>query len=358
MSQHHITYDYLMQIKKPFAPQGKAATNAVSPLGVGLPDFRNIGVMLRVMVLCALCFVISAYLTSASWPQALARLMEAGLMLASLVLSMVIVLFCMAPWLSRQAYRVGIMLIIALGAGLSALMDVFFSGLWGQPSAPGRAAFLAGLLCAAIVAYFDHRQRVLSPALSEARLMALQARIRPHFLFNSLNTVVSVIRRDPRLAEEIVLNLAELFRALLADTRGLVRLADEVQLARAYLDIEALRLGPRLRVDWDLSTLPANAKVPTLILQPLLENAVHHGIEPSSEGGQIQVRIRAVAKRLEIRISNPVSKAASSRQGNRMALANIEERLMLHFDAEAELRQQRDEGFFTVDIKMPLVYTA
>jgi two-component system, LytTR family, sensor histidine kinase AlgZ len=320
-----------------------------------LPDFRNIGVVLRLMLLCALAFVLTAYLVSSGWSQAIAWLLDAGFMLASLVLCMLVLLFIAAPWLSKQAYPFGVAVIILLAMTLSAGMDFFLSGRFGHTANPGRAAFLAGLLSAGILAYFDHRQRVLSPALAQARLMALQARIRPHFLFNSLNTVVSVVRRDPRLAEHILLDLSDLFRALLAEARGLVALSEEIRLARAYLDIESMRLGPRLQIEWKHEAVPEQARVPTLILQPLLENAIHHGIEPSAEGGVVQLEIRCIAKRLYIRIANPVPLEHPPSRGNGIALANIEERLMLHFDAEAQMRCQKSASLFVVEIEIPLV---
>ena len=134
-------------------------------------------------------------------------------------------------------------------------------------------------------AYFHLRARALSPAIVEARLQALQARIRPHFLFNSINAVLSLVRSEPARAEIALQDMADLFRVLMRDNRDLAPLADELELCRQYLELEQLRLGERLTVDWNLKSMPADALVPPLVLQPLLENAVYHGIEPSSDAG-------------------------------------------------------------------------
>ena len=139
-------------------------------------------------------------------------------------------------------------------------------------------------MTAITLAYFDLRARALSPAVAEARIQALQARIRPHFLYNSINAVLSLIRSEPRRAERALEDLADLFRVLMADNRTLAPIANEVELARQYLALEELRLGERLRVTWRTDTHAADALVPPLILQPLVENAVYHGIEPIGGG--------------------------------------------------------------------------
>src|SRR6185503_20942227 len=142
-----------------------------------------------------------------------------------------------------------------------------------------------------LIAYFRLRARALSPAITEARLQALQARIRPHFLFNSITAVLSLMRSEPRRAEVALEDLADLFRVLMRDNRELAPLADEVELCRQYPELEQLRLGERLGVDWNVKSMPGDALVPPLLLQPLLENAVYHGIEPSSERGVVSINI-------------------------------------------------------------------
>src|SRR5258708_25983353 len=148
---------------------------------------------------------------------------------------------------------------------------------------------------AVTIAYFDLRARALSPAIAEARIQALQARIRPHFLYNSINAVLSLIRSEPRRAERALEDLADLFRVLLADNRTLAPIANEVELARQYLALEELRLGERLEVTWRIARMPADTLVPPLVLQPLVGDAVYHGIEPSVAGCGVETGVVLVA---------------------------------------------------------------
>jgi len=188
-----------------------------------------------------------------------------------------------------------------------------------------------------MLSYLALRVSALSPALIEARLQSLTARIRPHFLFNSLTAVISLIRLDPRRAETALEELAELFRALLRDPRQLVPIGDELALCRQYLDLEKLRLGERLQVEWSIGDPPADILVPPLLLQPLLENAVYHGIEPAANGGTIRVGLLLRGNELHIDLANPSVPHAEHARGNHMALDNIRERLALYYDLEARL---------------------
>jgi two-component system sensor histidine kinase AlgZ len=224
----------------------------------------------------------------------------------------------------------------------------------GQQGLP-RMLFWTGVVVVVLLIWFDLVARAYAPALAEARLMALTARIRPHFLFNSLNAVLGVIRSDPRRAETALEALAELFRSLMRENRNLVPLSAEISLSRQYLDLERLRMGERLQVRWDIESCPPDALVPPLMLQPLLENAVYHGIEPLSESGEIQVRLARRQDRLVIEITNPCGppEAGNHRSGNRMALDNIRERLALFFDLEADLKIDTADHRFRVRIEFP-----
>ncbi|MDO4905885.1 MAG: histidine kinase [Lautropia sp.] len=211
----------------------------------------------------------------------------------------------------------------------------------------------AGLVACSIFVYFRLRARALAPSFSEARLQALQARIRPHFLFNSLNTVLGLIRTDPKRAESTLENLADLFRVFMRDARELVPLDDEVVTCKEYLAIEKLRLAPRLAVEWDIGDMPGDALLPSLLLQPLLENAVHHGIEPRTDTGVLNVRIKLVGERVRVEVDNPISTTVASRPGNQMALSNVRERLMLLYDTEAELRTGPQGDRYHVLLEFP-----
>jgi two-component system sensor histidine kinase AlgZ len=188
-----------------------------------------------------------------------------------------------------------------------------------------------------------------------ARLQALHSRIRPHFLFNSMNTIASLTRSDPALAEKVVEDLADLFRVSLGDAAKPSTLARELHLARQYLGIEQVRLGDRLRVEWEVDELPDEAMMPPMILQPLLENAVYHGIEPSADGGKIQVTgcYRRRRVNLSIRNSLPSEGETSHRQGNRLAMENIRARLAGVFDMEASLTESQVDGEFQVRLVFP-----
>ena len=211
-----------------------------------------------------------------------------------------------------------------------------------------------GFALAVIVFYFDLRARALSPSVTEARLNALQARIRPHFLFNSMNAALSLVRSEPRRAETVIENLAELFRALMNDNRQLVRLDEEVNLCLNYLEIEQIRLGDRLKVKWNIEAMPAATMVPPLLLQPLVENAVYHGIEPADGPGEITIEITDLGKQVRIVLTNPAPTGQSVQgHGNRMALANIRERLQLHFDAEATLEVIVKDNVYRVMMTLP-----
>ena len=219
---------------------------------------------------------------------------------------------------------------------------------------------MAALLTGALLFYFDWRQQRLSPALAEARLAALQARIRPHFLFNSLNSVLALLRRQPQQAEAVLHDLADLYRALLSDARTLVPLGQELALARAYIEIETLRLGAqRLRMQWRTEHAPLQALVPPLLLQPLLENAVRYGVEPAPEGAEVSLEVYLDGSELRLFVRNtlapgPLAAAAAATGGNHMALGNIRERLQLHFDAEAQIRRYHTDCEHVVLVRLPL----
>jgi two-component system sensor histidine kinase AlgZ len=324
-----------------------------------LPNFHNLGIVLRIIVAANVYAMLVALAGAASWsafwnevPDALALLQP--LLIASLLALMA----CNAP-LQRLPYAFAAILIVAFELALTAALHAAARPLLGIELPPlARALLLTLAACGVLLFYFDLRARALSPALSEARLQALQARIRPHFLYNSINAVLSLMRQDPRRAETALEDLAGLFRVLMADNRELSTLAREVELCRQYLDIEQLRLGERLKVEWHIDKMPAEALVPPLVLQPLLENAVYHGIEPQLAPGPIVVDIYTRREQLHIRLRNPYERSGSHHGGNKMALANIRERLALHFDAEASLQTRVGETSYEVHIAMPWVKDA
>ncbi len=205
--------------------------------------------------------------------------------------------------------------------------------------------------------YLQHQLRKQEQAELHSRIQALQSRIRPHFLFNSMNIIASLISVDPETAEEVVEDLSVLFRASLNDSSNRpVPLSEELELCEKYVHIESLRLGDRLKVDWFIDVDEFEVRIPMLTLQPLLENAIYHGIQPLPEGGTVLVHILAEDGRLVVHISNPVPEEDSSHEhGNRMAMENIRHRLKAIYGESATLVSQRGENSFDTTLTYPLV---
>ncbi len=189
---------------------------------------------------------------------------------------------------------------------------------------------------------------------AEARIGALQALIRPHFLFNSMNTIASLTRSNPRQAEEAVEDLSELMRANLSAGRNRSTLAQEFETAKMYQRIEELRLGDRLSVLWDTDELPLTMLIPSLTIQPLLENAIFHGIELLPDGGEVQVTGRRDGSRIVIEIANPIAaNARRAKPGNRMALGNIRQRYELAYGSRASIDVETGDGRYLVRLRFP-----
>ena len=201
--------------------------------------------------------------------------------------------------------------------------------------------------------YVIHQWRKQIQAQANARVQMLQARIRPHFLFNCMNTIASLTRTEPAKAERVVEDLSDLFRVSLADNAKRQPLARELELVERYLNIEQLRLGTRLSVDMVVDA-PLDAMLPPLILQPLVENAVFHGIEPLAGGGTVQIRLTRQGGNIAMTVQNPVASGSGPRGGgNRVALENIKERLQLWYGQAAKVAIEPDNGCFRVKLLVP-----
>lgn len=337
------------------------------PTEVVIPDCCNIGVVFR-----ALLGVNAAVLTGILIQSSSIRLGLLGFVEASMVVELACLwsLFglcglrhflqrfggaaSMSPWGQRAACALVPTAVTAL------VVDLFTSVDWLMSSFSHltvlKGALTAGLLGILFQHYFELRTRAYSPALVEARLQALQARIRPHFLFNSLNAVLSLIRTEPRRAETTLEDLADLFRVLMSDPRNMTTLDNEIRLCKQYLSIEKIRLGERLQVQWQTEHIGndvlGKAQIPMLLLQPLLENAVHYGVEPSADPMPVQIHIGRSLDRIEIVIVNPYHGQMPA-AGNHMALDNIRERLALLYDVEAQLNTTITHGFFEVHLRFP-----
>lgn len=224
-----------------------------------------------------------------------------------------------------------------------------------------RSMGISAIVCAVALRYFyvQHQWRNRLKSETEARLQALQSRIRPHFLFNCLNTIASLTRRQPALAEQAIEDLSDLFRVSLQDSRQSSTLQDEITLCERYLRIEQHRLGDRLHVDWQLNAVPMDAILPALSLQPLLENAIYHGIESLANGGLIRLTARAMDNSICITIENPVPEPTTpgqQRTGNHIALENISQRLSAFFGQSRLLQVAQVDNHYRVTLTIPYPY--
>jgi two-component system, LytTR family, sensor histidine kinase AlgZ len=318
-----------------------------------LPDFRNLGVVARVLLgVNALAFA-GALVAEPTWSRALERYLHGAVLVEPMLLATLLLLYALSPLLARLPYWVGCAAVAALALAVSAALHLGVAGPEIDAGGLARTLLVVAFVVASLLAYLRLLTRAYSPALAEARLQALQSRIRPHFLFNSLNAVLSLVRRDPRRAERALEDLADLFRVLMQDTRSFVRLADEIALLERYAAIEQLRLGERLEIVWELDAAPLDALLPPMVLQPLLENAVYHGVESGTGPGQVVVHVSRRGARVLARIENPYYEEHARRAGNRMAQENIRERLQLFFDAEARLATRIAGGRYVVEVEMP-----
>lgn len=356
---------------RPDSPPAPAATGAGAVHVLYLPDFcapRAVLAVVLIVELTALVLTLARDNDRVGFWTDLARtslfLLWIGLVIAALLCAL------RGRIVSTSVAR-GSATVLALVALVIAVVS---EATWqiGQSSFVGpdalgdlfprrHLAFLArnvgiGLVVAGVAMryfYVTHEWRRNIEMQAQARVHALQARIRPHFLFNSMNTIASLTRSNPARAEEAVQDLADLFRANLSEQRAQITLADELEVAGIYERIEKLRLGERLRVDWRTGALPRDAMVPSLLIQPLLENAIYHGIEPRRDGGTVAVSGELANGLITLVVRNPMPEGAVIRDGNRLALANIRERLTLMYDERATIKAGRFDDEYIVTLRFP-----
>jgi len=189
-----------------------------------------------------------------------------------------------------------------------------------------------------------------------AKLAAMQARIRPHFVFNSLNIIASLTRSEPEKAEEAIEDMADLFRMMLGESENIVPLKKEIEVANKYLAVEQLRLDERLKVEWDVGKFARRAAVPVLTLQPLLENAIRHGVEPSPTGGLINVRLWEENETINIKVQYtlPARRSKLETDEEQQALNDLRLRLQHYYGPMATIDSAEDEHTFSIMVKLPL----
>jgi len=334
-----------------------------------LPSFCDVRMVFAVVVIAELLAFILTLVSPGVLENAWGNLGLISLFMQWIALTSAAVLCVCRPLLARMgnnmAAAASYLLVLLVTAVISELAFwlMITSTLFPEVTVDQHAIFLlrnltiSTVIAAIVLRYlyvqFQWRQQLKAEA--RARIQALQARIRPHFLFNSMNTIAALTRLEPELAEAAIEDLSDLFRASLNNTHEQTTLAEELTLARRYLNIEALRLGERLSVAWNMEGVPQNTAVPPLILQPLLENAIYHGIERLPEGGTIHVDGACSDGSVEIVISNPVAPGGNGEQrsGNRIALENIRQRLQITFGGRSELVSTLEEGVYKVMMRFP-----
>jgi two-component system sensor histidine kinase AlgZ len=349
----------MAEVSKPTKRAGAAVPAASSRADAAtpaprhvIPDGCNMGTLLRVTVgVNVAAFVLTLAVAGTD----LARAFLSAAALLEPVLLLTLLLWC-ALRRAQLPFNASTQRLLAWSTPVVLtliLLQVF--GMLGQGT---RGESVVGYLAAAFTSgvvvqhYLELRARAFSPAVTEAKLQALQSRIRPHFFFNALNAALAVVRADPPRAERMLESIAELLRAVMGDVRKLVPIEQELDLCRRYVEIEQTRLGERLVVDWQVGAVHPRAKVPQLLLQPIIENAVRYGAEKVAGTCEIVFRVRQHGFNLEVFVSNPIAVEPIQREGNQIGLANIRGRLALIYDLEAtlETRARRDRFELTMTI--------
>ena len=323
------------------------------PTPASMFDACHVGVVLRAVLFVEAVVAVAAMFGA---PQVLDWLLRFSLLTGGALpamLAWLIAACVLKSGLSRLTSSLQWMVGIALGAaaGLYGCAMLVLMGL--VEPAPWWASAAAGaLLSAMLLAGLFWRAKARMPADTTARLAELQARIRPHFLFNTLNSAIALVRAEPAKAEAVLEDLSELFRQALADPAESVTVGQEIALAQRYLEIEQIRFGDRLRVVWSLDSHADAAKLPPLLLQPLVENAVKHGVEPCAEGAQLRISTLRRGSTVVIKVTN-TTPAGSGERGHGLALANVRERLVLLHDVQASFRCAFKDGVFQVRLEIP-----
>jgi two-component system sensor histidine kinase AlgZ len=343
-----------------------------APHRLQFPDFCTPRAVLAVLLIVTLTALVLALASAGFTVLFLADLSHNLLFLVWVGLGGATLLCRARAYIATLSVAVGSVLVLGMVAGLIAVLSEIAywmlasealnpGNLWGQPPVghwlfQGRNILMGLIVSGLALRYFYVTQqwKLNVESQARARVNALQARIRPHFLYNSMNTIAALTRSDPSQAEEAVQDLADLFRANLDEKRNLITLKEELESARIYQRIEQLRMGDRLRVRWDVRELPMRALIPALTVQPLMENAIGHGVENLENGGEVIVEGHRADGMVLLRVRNPMPfDNPQSRGGHGIALDNIRERLSLLFGASAEVRAGREGDEFVVQLRFP-----
>lgn len=322
-------------------------------------DTCQIGVVLRALLLVEAMVSIGVMLTSTGWAMLLERFTLMVPSTLSALLLWLISICALKTVMQKQARSTQWAFSLMLGFACGLVGMFLHQTIHASPvhQLGWLASGLLGLLFAwCLMTYFDLRDRARQPAATVAKLAELQSRIRPHFLFNTLNSAIALVREDPGKAERMLEDLSDLFHHALKDPNSESSLEKEVSIAKQYLNIEQIRFGERLQTFWEVDESALQASVPPLILQPLVENAIKHGIEPCEQGGSISVQVLRKGASVFVHIRNPVAERhanAPSTAGNGIALDNVRSRLRLLHDMNVQFKVRRREGVFEVGFVIP-----
>jgi len=339
-----------------------------------LPDFGASSAVLAIVLIAEIVAIILSLARAVPWPEFFPDLAKTSLLMLWMALTAAAVLSVARPALSEcSVYKASAitLLLVVLNVALVSEFVYWLGFLYGNTATGGTGSWfppqhwgflLRNLAIGSIVTalalryfYISHEWKRNVEREAESRFHALQARIRPHFLFNSMNTIAALIGTNPEAAEQAVEDLADLFRASLGEPGQPISLKQELEVARIYQRMEQHRLGDRLAVEWIVDEVPMRAMIPGLTIQPLLENAIYHGIEPDPAGGVVKIAGRRRGDMISITVSNsrPQSANQAGHAGNRIALNNIRQRLELAFGKRASLEVVEDPESYQVCLSFP-----
>ncbi len=324
-----------------------------------LPDLCNVLAVFHLVLAGELLAIALALFDSGLFNFNWHRLGVLSMLIQWVVLTSAACLCPLRPWFRRQPPMLAGTVSYSLVMAVTVLYSVL--GVWVQSTGGGidwdllfTNLLLAAVFAGIVLRYFYLQQQLRNQQQAEltARIQALQSRIRPHFLFNSMNSIASLIDIDPEAAERMVVDLADLFRASLSEP-GLIPLEKELELCRRFVGIEQIRIGDRLQMQWRIDA-PEGVLIPSLLLQPLIENAIYHGVQPLPEGGTVVVDVRMDGTTCVVQVTNPLGdNKQSTGRGNGLALQNIAHRLEAHYGKKGALLVNADASSYSVSVRFP-----
>jgi len=329
-----------------------------------LPDFCDVRNIFAVILLTEILAIILALAASSSSSQFWDYLALSSFLMLWIALLNAAVLCLLRNWLHRQTQNLSLFICYFLMMCISLLVTLLINTAFEFNENTLNTLFILRVMTISAFIYFlllryfyiQQQWRLNLAAQSHAEIQALRARIRPHFLFNSMNTIASLIAVSPESAEKAIEDLSDLFRSSLNE-QNMNPLRDEIELAKSYLSIESLRLGERLQTVWQIDDNLLDTEVPALCLQPLVENAIYHGIEPIEKGGKIHISALQIDNKLILSVSNPLmseKQSSAFRKGNQMAQDNIKQRLKLVYGNTGKFIINDTKANYTVSLMIPL----